>query len=63
MNTSVKKAVAGKPIEKLLKNSLLLPVDAGSINDSLSRLQELRQTYIQAPVSGKNVLKLPSLKK
>ena len=62
MNSPVKKAVVGKPIEKLLKNSLLLPVDNGSINDSLARLQDLRQKYIQTPQSGKNVLKLPRLK-
>ena len=62
MNSPVKKVVAGKPIEKLLKNSSLLPVDNGSINDSLARLQDLRQKYIQAPQSGRNVLKLPLLK-
>ncbi|MBC3541042.1 hypothetical protein ACFSC6_17050 [Rufibacter sediminis] len=59
----MKKTVGGKPIEKLLKNSLLLPADNGSIKDSLARLQDLRQRYIQAPVTGKNVLKLPALKK
>ncbi|MFB9864599.1 hypothetical protein EFA69_05220 [Rufibacter immobilis] len=64
MNSSVKKAVAGKPIEKLLKNSVLLPVDTGSINDALARLQDLRQQYIQAPqAKGKEVFKLPALKK
>ncbi|RNI21827.1 hypothetical protein EFB08_22030 [Rufibacter latericius] len=63
MNSSVKKAVPGKPIEKLLKNSLLLQADPTSINDSLARLQDLRQKYIQTPVAGKNVLKLPALKK
>ncbi|ALI99962.1 hypothetical protein [Rufibacter tibetensis] len=63
MNSPVKKVVAGKPIEKLLMNSSLLPVDNSSINDSLARLQDLRQRYIQTPQSGKNVFKLPRLKK
>ncbi|GGK86786.1 hypothetical protein GCM10011405_38200 [Rufibacter glacialis] len=55
--------VAGKPIEKLLKNSSLLPVDKGTINDSLTRLQDLRLQYMQAPTAGKSVFKLPPLKK
>ncbi|KAA6430796.1 hypothetical protein ACD591_18305 [Rufibacter glacialis] len=63
MNTPVKKMVAGKPIEKLLKNSSLLPVDKGTINDSLTRLQDLRLQYMQAPTAGKSVFKLPPLKK
>ncbi|KAA3436873.1 hypothetical protein [Rufibacter hautae] len=63
MNSSVKKVVVGKPIEKILKNSQLLPVDNGSISDSLARLQDLRQKYIQTQGSGKNVLRLPELKK
>jgi hypothetical protein len=63
MNSSVNKLVAGHPIEKLLKDNLLLPVDKGYINDSLARLQDLRQRYIQTPLTGKNVLRLPGLKK
>ncbi|GAB2532335.1 hypothetical protein [Rufibacter soli] len=61
MNTPVKKAVVGKPIEKLLKDNALLTVDNSSVNDSLARLQALRQSYIQAPAAGKNVFRLPGL--
>jgi hypothetical protein len=61
MNTPVKKAVVGKPIEKLLKDNALLTVDNSSVNDSLARLQALRQSYIQTPTAGKNVFRLPGL--
>ncbi|WP_205499900.1 hypothetical protein [Rufibacter psychrotolerans] len=63
MNSSSKKAVVGKPIEKMLKNNVLLPVDNSAVNDSLARLKALRQMYIQAPQTGKKVFKLPALKK
>ncbi|AKQ44976.1 hypothetical protein TH63_03970 [Rufibacter radiotolerans] len=61
MNSPVNKVVVGKPIEKLLKNSALLAVDTSSVNDSLARLEALRQTYIQSPTAGRNVFKLPGL--
>ncbi len=53
----------GKPIEKMLKDNVLLPIDNSYINESLARLQDLRQMYIQKPKTGKNVFKLPALKK
>lgn len=43
MNVSVKKKVAGQPIEKLLKDSQLLPVDKTFVNASMAKLQALRQ--------------------
>ncbi|MBA9075850.1 MULTISPECIES: hypothetical protein [Rufibacter] len=63
MNVSVKKKVAGQPIEKLLKDSQLLPVDKTFVNASMAKLQALRQQYMQAPDAGKSVFKLKQVPK
>ena len=63
MSITVKKKVATQPIEKLLKDNLLLSADSSSIKASVSRLQELRTAYLTQAEAGKNVLHLPALKK
>jgi hypothetical protein len=64
MSITTKKKVAAQPIEKLLKNNLLLSTDPGTIKESVCRLQELRDAYIAHDAEvGKNVLRLPGLKK
>ncbi|AMM51783.1 hypothetical protein TH61_12180 [Rufibacter sp. DG15C] len=62
MSITAKKKVAAQPIEKLLKNNLLLSTDPTTIKESICRLQELRQAYIDHAEAGKNVLRLPALK-
>ncbi|QHL89213.1 hypothetical protein GU926_17965 [Nibribacter ruber] len=63
MSITVKKKAAAQPIEKLLKNNMLLATDAYTIKQSVCRLQELRQAYIAHAEAGENVLHLPARKK
>ncbi|MFC6998786.1 hypothetical protein [Rufibacter roseus] len=63
MDTAVKKKVAGKPIEDLLKNNTFLPSGDSYLQESLQRLQQLRQAYMISPAGKKSVFRLPKLQK
>lgn len=63
MSITAKKKAAMQPIEKLLKNNMLLATDPSTIKDAVCRLKELKQAYIQQTEVGNNVLRLSALKK
>ncbi len=63
MNTVVKMKVAGKPIERILKNNTLVSVDSSAQMAAIHRLHSLRETYMMAPVNYCCAFKLPTLKK
>ncbi|GAA4302795.1 hypothetical protein [Nibribacter koreensis] len=63
MSITAKKKAAMQPIEKLLKNNMLLATDPSTIKDAVCRLKELKQAYIQQTEVGNNVLRLSALNK